>query len=193
MAENIGMSNILGERGVRYKRNVLAANLVATVILWAGTSLGDVSVFGVSLAKSNIENRDAAAWSVLFAILGYQWIMLTYYALTDWRMWRHKIVSEYNLPLRALLLGPRVGMKFLVKPGDLYKIEKISSDDFEIRWQAKGYPSDGTQGGRHDAFLPLVDLALIKRRFLAFVTIEFGLPFIWGLTCLALALGKMFG
>ena len=86
MAESIGLSNILGERGVRYKRNVLAANLVTTVIFWAGTSLGDVSVFGVSLAKSEIENREVAAWSVLFAILGYQWIMLTYYGLTDWGM-----------------------------------------------------------------------------------------------------------
>jgi len=32
MADDIAMLNILGERGLRYKRNVLAASLIATVI-----------------------------------------------------------------------------------------------------------------------------------------------------------------
>ncbi len=57
MAETAATANILGERGLRYKRNVLAASLVVTVILWAGTSLGDVSIFGVSLVRSEIENK----------------------------------------------------------------------------------------------------------------------------------------
>ena len=108
MVEDAATANILGERGLRYKRNVLAASLVATVILWAGTSLGDVSIFGVSLVRSEIENKEAVAWGVLFAILGYQWLMLTYYGLTDWRIWRQLIRVSYSLPAYPLFMGTKV-------------------------------------------------------------------------------------
>jgi hypothetical protein len=100
MVERSSSDYILGERGMRYKRKVLAASLVAGVIWWAGTSLGEVAIFGVSLAKSKIEDRDAAAWVVLLLILGYQWINLIYYGLTDWRAWRNAQWTEYMLPPR---------------------------------------------------------------------------------------------
>ena len=39
--------------------------------------LGNVSLFGVTL--SNVKDKEAAAWTIFFVILIYQWIMLTYY------------------------------------------------------------------------------------------------------------------
>jgi len=193
VTDSVAVSNIFGERGLRYKRNVLAASLVATVILWAGTSLGDVSIFGVSLEKSNLENREAAAWAVLFAILGYQWIMLTYYGLTDWRIWRQNILSRYSLPPFPILFGVKVGLKVSLPLDEpRRKITKRDPNEAEIRWEAHTRTHDGKLEAGISSVLPLFDLGLIRRRFLAFVTIEFGLAFVWGFTCLAFALGKVF-
>ncbi len=83
---DVSAANILGERGIRYKRNTLAASLIATVLYWTEASLGDVSLFGVSL--SNAEDKEATAWTVFFLILIYQWLMLAHYGWGDWLSWR---------------------------------------------------------------------------------------------------------
>ena len=44
-------ANILGERGLRYKRNTLAISLIVTVLAWTNAPLGEVSLFGVSLSE----------------------------------------------------------------------------------------------------------------------------------------------
>ena len=193
MAESAATANILGERGLRYKRNVLAASLVATVILWAGASLGDVSIFGVSLVHSEIENKEAVAWGVLFAILGYQWLMLTYYGLTDWRIWRKQIRDSYYLPVYPLFIGAKIGTEFKNNVGERFKITNRTKTGPRNDWSSKGIKHDGTLesqgfGGTFSDH----DLGLVRRRLLAFLTIEFGLAFIWGLTCLGFVAGKIF-
>ena len=72
MSDQIAEANILGDRGIRYKRNVLGVSLIVTVVLWTGVSLSDLSFLGVSLAKSKAENKELAARAVLFGIIGYR-------------------------------------------------------------------------------------------------------------------------
>ena len=188
MAETAATANILGERGLRYKRNVLAASLVATVILWAGTSLGDVSIFGVSLVRSEIENKEAVAWGVLFAILGYQWLMLTYYGLTDWRIWRRRIRDSYDLSVYSLFIGAKIGTEFEDDEGKRRKIVNRTKADQSTKWMSQEIKHDGTlAAGGLGAYFSDHDVSLVRRRLLAFFTIEFGLAFIWGLTCLGFA------
>ncbi len=188
MAESAATANILGERGLRYKRNVLAASLVATVILWTGTSLGDVSIFGVSLGRSETENKEAIAWWVLFAILGYQWLMLTYYGLTDWRIWRQLIRVSYYLPAYPLFIGAKIGTEFKDDEGKRRKILSKKKIGTTNHWVSEEIKHDGTPAsGGTGAYISDHDVSLVRRRLLAFFTIEFGLAFIWGLTCLGFA------
>ena len=188
MADSAATANILGERGLRYKRNVLAASLVATVILWAGTSLGGVSIFGVSLVRSEIENKEAVAWGVLFAILGYQWLMLTYYGLTDWRIWRQRIRESHHLPAYPLFIGAKIGTEFKDDEGKRHKIVNRTKKGPRTDWMSKEIKPDGTlASGGFGAYFSDHDVSLVRRRLLAFFTIEFGLAFIWGLTCLGFA------
>ncbi len=192
MAETAATANILGERGLRYKRNVLAASLVATVILWAGTSLGDVSIFGVSLVRSEIENKEAVAWGVLFAILGYQWLMLTYYGLTDWRIWRQRIRVSYDLPVYPLFIGAKIGTEFKDDEGNRRKIVNRTKTGAGTRWVSEEIKHDGTPASRRvSTYFSDHDVSLVRRRLLAFFTIEFGLAFIWGLMSLGFAVGKI--
>ena len=95
--DNTGAS-ILGERGARYKRNILAASLIATVLYLTNATLGDVTLFGISL--SNVEDKEAAAWTIFFAILSYQWVMLAYHGWTDWRGWQQHIRQVYSFSPR---------------------------------------------------------------------------------------------
>jgi len=192
MAESAATANILGERGLRYKRNVLAASLVATVILWAGTSLGDVSIFGVSLVRSEIENKEAGAWGVLSAILGYQWLMLTYYGLTDWLIWRQRIRDSYYLPVYPLFIGAKIGTEYKDSVGERRKILNRTRTGSRIDWTSEIIKHDGTPAsGGLGAYFSDDDVSFVRRRLLAFFTIEFGLAFIWGLTCLGFAVGKI--
>ncbi len=192
MAESAATANILGERGLRYKRNVLAASLVATVILWTGTSLGDVSIFGVSLVRSEIENKEAVAWGVLFAILFYQWLMLTYYGLTDWRIWRQLIPDSYHLPVYLLFIGAKIGTEFKDDEGKRRKIVNITKTGPRTDWMSEEIKHDGTPASASmGSYFSDHDVSLVRRRLLAFFTIEFGLAFIWGLTCLGFAVGKI--
>lgn len=55
--------DILGERGLRYKRNVLVICLVATLVWLAHINLGKVSTFGVNLEEYT-GNKTQAAWTV---------------------------------------------------------------------------------------------------------------------------------
>ena len=95
---------ILSERGLRYKRNVLAVSLVTTIILYADLSLSEARLFGLSLDRPESAHEEAAAWVVLLGILGYQWLLLGYYGLTDWHVWREAVCSKYGLTISYLLL-----------------------------------------------------------------------------------------
>jgi len=104
---DVSSASILGDRGLRYKRNTLAACLIVTVLYWTDAPLGDVSLFGVSL--SNVENKEAAAWLILLAILGYQWVMLTYYGWRDWRVWQRRIRDAFYFSPRHAAFWMRAG------------------------------------------------------------------------------------
>ena len=186
---DISAANILGERGIRYKRNTLAASLIATVLYWTNAPLGDVSLFGVSL--SNVQDKEAAAWMIFFVILIYHWTMLAYYGWMDWRIWHQRVTEEFGFSARNLVFGISKGTivwkggvpsRFVVA-----KTEKRSNGiGFETKEQ--GSPMIHEKGvTRYD------DRAHVRWRLLAFLTMEFGLPFLWGAVCLFLALSKILG
>ena len=182
---DVSAANILGERGVRYKRNTLAASLIATVLYWTNASLGDVSLFGVSL--SNVQDKEAAAWTVFFVILIYQWIMLTYYGWTDWRIWQKRIrhdlhFSPWNI---AAWMKNRAAMweGGMKTEQAIIKVIKIPGG---LHWEA----------AKRGAVKTVVDLLnsdreMVRWRLAAFLTVEFGAPFLWGAACLYLALSKI--
>jgi len=179
--------NILGERGIRYKRNTLAASLIATVLYWTNASLGDVSLFGVSLSK--VQDKEVAAWTIFFAILIYQWIMLTYYGWTDWRIWQQRVRQTFNLPVRNVVF--RISEGTVVWQSGVpseYIISKIENRPADIYWIAQ-LPS----GTSHDGSIRHDERENVRWRLFAFLTIEFGLAFLWGLFCLYLALSKILG
>ncbi len=184
---DVSAASILGERGIRYKRNTLAASLIATVLYLTSAPLGDVSLFGVSLSK--VQDKEVAAWTIFFAILIYQWIMLTYYGWTDWRIWRQRVRTTFGLSVRNAAFWIDEGTRLWV--GGMssdYIIHSTGHGPQHINWSARN-SEDVVRGGnvRHD------ERALIRWRVFAFLTIEFGLPFLWGLACLYLALSKILG
>ncbi len=189
---DVSAANILGERGIRYKRNTLAASLIATVLYWTEASLGDVSLFGVSL--SNAEDKEATAWTVFFLILIYQWLMLAHYGWGDWLSWRDKISREFKFSVWAAA--------FWIKEGTVMWDRGLPTNKFvtETKSVPHGLSYDAAtqrekDAGRstHHDVIRNSDRENIRRRLLVFLTIEFGLPFLWGPACLFLALAKING
>ncbi len=185
---DVSAQSILGERGIRYKRNTLAASLIATVLYWTNASLGDVSLFGVSL--SNVEDKEAAAWIIFFIILIYHWIMLAYYGWTDWRIWQQRVRRTFNLSPRNIAYWMKVGAVGWDEgePSNTIVYE-IEDQPEHVEWTARA--PDGQHIYKN--YISHSDRENIRWRLTAFLTTEFGLPFLWGLACLYLALSKILG
>ena len=188
---DIAAASILGERGVRYKRNTLAASLIATVLYLTRAPLGEVSLFGVSL--SNVEDKEAAGWMIFFAILSYQWVMLAYYGWTDWRIWQQQVRRTYKFSPRnvAFWMNDGVVMWDGGVPSN-FTVYTTTVQPDGIGWGAQ-HPGPGAPGGRVKGLIPRSAREQIRWRLTAFFTLEFGLPFLWGLACLYLALSKILG
>jgi hypothetical protein len=182
---DVSAVSILGERGIRYKRNTLAASLIATVLYWTKAPLGDVSLFGVSL--SNVQDKEAAAWIIFFVILIYQWIMLTYYGWTDWRIWQQRVRETFSLLVRNAAFW--IGKGTVAWEGGLpteWIISHTVNNHRQIHWTARR-----SGGAKRSGSMLYTDREYVRWRLLAFLTIEFGLAFLWGLACLYLALSKI--
>ncbi len=189
---DVSAANILGDRGVRYKRNTLAASLIATVLYWTNASLGDVSLFGVSL--SNVEDKEAAAWIVFFVILIYHLIMLVYYGWTDWLSWQDKIRREFSFSVWAAAFWIKEGTVIWDRGSPTKKfVAGTKSGPQGLAWNAVTQHEKTTGRYTHQDTIRHSDRTNIRWRLLAFVTMEFGLPFLWGLACLYLALTKILG
>ena len=181
---DVSGANILSERGVRYKRNTLAASLIATVLYLTNAPLGQVKIFGVGL--SNVENQEVAAWTIFLAILGYQWIMLTYYGWRDWRIWQQRIRETFLLSGQNIAFW-LIGAKVWDKSKSSFKIVSVDeSHHTDLHWR-----SESEEGGGIGAAFSRSDRENIRWRLIAFLTIEFGLPFLWGLGCLCIAISKI--
>ena len=186
---DIAAASILGERGFRYKRNILAASLIATVLYLTNATLGDVTLFGISL--SNVEDKEAAAWTIFFAILGYQWVMLAYHGWTDWRIWQQHVRQDFRFSPRnvAFWMNEGVVMWKGGAPSDMI-VHKIKVHPQGVKWVVRSRAGGGrTQKG----VIPRSAREHIRSRLIAFFTLEFGLPFVWGLACLILASSKILG
>ena len=185
---DVSAASILGERGIRYKRNTLAASLIATVLYWTNASLEGVSLFGVSL--SNVEDKEAAAWIIFSVILGYQWVMLTYYGWTDWSIWQQRVREAFHLSGQNIAFWINEGAEVWAHGVPSRRIISVNKNQPQgIGWEAKDL--DGASTLR--VVLSHSDRNNIRWRLLAFLTMEFGLPFLWGLYCLYLALSKILG
>ncbi len=183
---DVSSASILSERCIRYKRNTLAASLIATVLYWTSAPLGEVSLFGISL--SNVADKEAVAWLIFLVILSYQWVMLAYYGWTDWRIWRQRVRTTFGLSVRNAAFWIDEGTRLCV--GGMssdYIIQSTEKNPQTINWKSRD-PNEAAREGnmRHD------DRAHIRWRLLAFLTVEFGLPNLWATACLYLALSKIF-
>ena len=171
--QDVSALSILGERGIRYKRNTLAASLIATVLFLTNAPLGDVSLFGVSL--SSFQDKEAAAWIIFFVILIYQLIMLTYYGWTDWRIWQQRVRATFKLSVRnaAFWIGKGTISLDHGIPTD-FIVSYATKDPRNFDWTAI---SPG--GGKRKGSVLHSDREYVRWRLLAFLTVEFGLPFLW--------------
>ena len=133
---DVSAASILGERGIRYKRNTLAASLIATVLFLTSAPLGDVSLFGVSL--SEVQDKEVAAWAIFFVILIYQWIMLTYYGWTDWRIWQQRVRETFKFSVRnaALWISNGIVVWKGGVPSELH-VSNIKKQPHGISWEAR--------------------------------------------------------
>lgn len=184
---DVSAASILGERGIRYKRNTLAASLIATVLYLTDAPLGKVSLFGVSL--SNVEDKEVAAWMIFLAILSYQWVMLAYYGWRDWSVWQQRIRETFRIsPLN---------IAFWIKKGAVMWEEGMPSGFIVFRTkivpQGVKWTARAAKGSTFENFLRHSHRENIRWRLIAFLTIEFGLPFLWGLVCLYIAMSKILG
>jgi len=184
---DVSAANILGERGIRYKRNILAASLIATVLYWTEASLGEVSLFGVSLP--NVEDKEADAWTIFLAILSYQSVMLAYYGGGDWRVWQQHIRETFSFSPLNIAFRMRNGAVMWLQgvPSEQVLI-KIDIVPHGFAWSAEA-PNKAASTGSFGH----IDRENIRWRLIAFLTIEFGLPFLWGLICLYIAISKILG
>lgn len=186
-AIDVSATNILSERGVRYKRNALAASLIATVLYWTDAPLGQVNLFGVTL--SNVEDQEAAAWTVFLAILSYQWVMLAYYGWRDWRVWQQRIRDTFYLsPVNIAFWMRKGAVMWEHGAASELAITTVSRGSLGINWTAQDPAKHRAQNVR----LVYGHQESIRWRLLAFSTIEFGLPFLWGFGCLCIAISKIF-
>ena len=177
--------NILGERGMRYKRNTLAASLIATVLYLTNAPLGEVSLFGVSL--SNVEDKEPAAWAIFLVILAYQWVMLIYYGWTDWRIWQSRIRHELHFSPWNIAAWMKKGAAMWAGGMKTEKTIFISKKTTGgLAWTAA---ARGSSKAGHT--LLNNDREMVRWRLAAFLTIEFGAPFLWGAACLFLVLSKI--
>lgn len=187
----ITAANILGERGIRYKRNVLAISLIITVLAWTNAPLGGVSLFGVSLPES--VDSEATAWAIAAILLAYQFLMMAYYGWTDLVIWNSSIKENFKTPVskiyfRSLKEGD---VDILTEQGKEFRVIKVRTDDFGKYW-AGTTAKKGEGGGSSYGFQQLLNTerASIKRRLNAFIFLEFGTPFLWGLGSLVVAISR---
>lgn len=188
MAEpDVSAASILGEPGLRYKRNNLAASLIATVLYWTDAPLGDVSLFGVSLA--NVQDKEATAWLIFFVILCYQWIMLAYYGWVDWRVWQLRIRENFKFsPLNIAFWMKEGAVMWGAGTPTTSVLKEVDRHPNYFIWRA--LPPEEVQNPTKGHIF-YSDRENIRWRLGAFLTIEFGLPFCWGLACLYLAVSKI--
>ncbi len=182
-------ANILGDRGLRYKRNVLAISLIVTVLAWTNAPLGDVSLFGVSLEHTT--NSERTAWAVAAVILAYQFTMLSYYGWTDFADWNLNIKHIFQISVSKIYWGniKEGDVDIFTESGKNFLIFALEKDDYGVYW--KGRTADG--GNAYIGHSLLNDeRTSIKRRLNAFVLLEFGTPFLWGLGSLIVATYRIF-
>ena len=178
-------ASILGERGMRYKRNTLAASLIATILYWTNAPLGEVSLFGVSL--SNVEDKEPAAWAIFLVILAYQWVMLIYYGWTDWRIWQNRIRHDLNFSPWNIAAWMKNGTAMWESGMKTEKaVINVNKMPGGLHWTA-------AKRGDAKSVSTLLnsDREMVRWRLAAFLTVEFGAPFLWGAACLFLALSKI--
>ena len=180
-------ANILGERGLRYKRNVLAISLIVTVLAWTNAPLGEVSLFGVSLPEHT--NSESISWTVVAAILVYQFTMLTYYGWTDFVIWNLNVKHLFKLSVSKIYLGNIKEEDFdtLTEQGKTFIVRDVTKDDYGVYWRGRSteHPQNVTEYS--GASLLNDERTSIRRRLNAFMFLEFGTPFLWGLGSLIVA------
>lgn len=125
---------------------------------------------------------------IFFVILFYQWINLAYYGWTDWLIWQERVRAEFKFSVRNLAFWISKGTVLLQggMPTKL-SISKTDKRPEGLGWEERSLPH------KSEGIISYGDRNRIRWRLFAFLTLEFGLPFLWGLACLYLASTKIFG
>lgn len=177
-AEIVG-ANIIGERGIRYKRNVLAISLIVTVLDWTNAPLGGVSLFDVSLPED--ANAENFAWTIALAILVYQFGMLLYYGWTDFLLWHSQVVGEIGIPMRNIYFGnlKEGGCALPSYPQGVgqHVIHTIDKTRGVLKWTAREKENEAASISGE---IYRSERASIRRRLRAFIFFEGVLPALWG-------------
>ena len=179
-------ANILSDRGLRYKRNILAASLIVTALYWTGAQLGTANLFGVMLPDG--KDREATAWVILLVILAYQWLMLSYYGWTDWLTWQQQIKKEFQLSPFSVAIKLRRGAAIYENGAR----GNLSVDRINVTPHVYGWSEQTTRSGI-SGYLYRSARENARWRLIIFATFEFGLPYLWSLFSLYIAACMAFG
>ncbi len=189
--------DILSEKGGRYKRNVYAISLIATVLLITGAELAKVKLFGVGFPTDKAGNlltgKESMAWTILLLIMALQWSQLIYYAWSDHRAWQKSVFANFLISANFICFGWQEG-----RPGPIY--EKGGT------WTCNGQDPTITDGsiiktryrltridsGVADTAVDVweADRQTVRGSLLMYWTIDFGLPAFWGLLVIVSMLYK---
>jgi hypothetical protein len=133
--------DILGEKTLRYKRNVfVVSSVLIAVQIIPGLNLSSIALLGTTLegVSTDIEIREFWAWVLALLILGYNAFAYYSYGMTDYGMWYRRALahSGAGLPHLGFVLQD-LGPDFSVK---------IKSGEHKGVWSFKG-KKDDLEGG----------------------------------------------
>lgn len=169
--------DILSEKGGRYKRNVYAINLIASILILADAKLGGASLFSVQLPES--PGRETIAWSILFLILAHQWAQLIYYGWSDYRNWHMSVLANIQMRPRLIYFGCPIGTKTTYADNVVMcVVTNIEFTESVIKYSLKNLDNPGN--------INTINLytsvrTTVKASLNMFWSLDFGIPVLWGI------------
>jgi hypothetical protein len=111
---------IVGEKSLRYKRNVLVIAFVIMAVQFIdGLDLSQIPVVNLSIGNNaKIEHPEYLAWSVALLIFGYNVTAYIFYGRTDYLKWRDYVLDETGSQDIRLLVEDDIAITTFIGKGD---------------------------------------------------------------------------
>jgi len=138
--------DIIGEKALRYKRNVLVISFIVVVVLYIPKlQLKKLMLFGGSM----VDVPGGEKWALLFAmmILTYNIVAYGYYGLSDFLSWRQSTLQNLSVPnLHAInldlpedfffiLKGKKGALKFVRRSVEKKFGERSTNDQWHTKYK----------------------------------------------------------